>query len=55
MGTTFWLLPNNEQIYTHMARGPLGYVGTLVCSRIGFDGVDCFTYMLLWPPSMMRF
>ena len=36
MGTTFWLSANNERIYAHMFRGPLGCVGTLVFSRIVF-------------------
>ena len=30
MGTTFCLLDNNEDIYAHMSRSPLGCVGTLV-------------------------
>ena len=29
MGTTFWLLGNNEEIYADMSRGPLGCVVSL--------------------------
>ena len=36
MGTTFWLLGNNKQLYAHMSRGPHGCVGTLVFSRMKF-------------------
>ena len=34
IGTTFWLLANNEEIYAHMSMGAVGCVGTLVFSRM---------------------
>ena len=37
MGTTFWLLGNNKELYAHMTRGPLSCVGALVFSRIAFS------------------
>ena len=39
-GTTFWLLSNNEEIYAHMSRGPLGpwYFRGCAIADIGFHG-----------------
>ena len=34
MGTVFWMLANNEEIYAHMSRAPLGCVGTLVFKKM---------------------